>query len=72
MIKSRFTFQNALFTPSEHIVLQYVAEGLNCSQMAEKLFVTKETIKKHRKNMVKKLGVRNMFELLLKLNAINT
>lgn len=48
---------NAELTFKEHEVLSLCKKGLSCQEMAEILFVSEDTIKTHRKRIVKKLGL---------------
>lgn len=50
-------------TPAEHRVVALVAEGLNNSQIADRLFVTRETVKSHVASVFRKLGVSSRTEL---------
>ncbi len=50
-------------TPTELEVAQLVAEGLRNPQIADKLFVSPETVKTHVSNVLGKLGVANRTEL---------
>ncbi|MFN0048738.1 MAG: response regulator transcription factor [Cytophagales bacterium] len=65
------TIKSTHFTPREQMILKYVEYGMTCEQIANHLFVSTETVKKHRKNMVKKLGVRNMFDVVVKMKDKN-
>jgi len=51
----------------EKEVLQYLLENAKRKEIAEKLFVTESTIKKHTSNIYKKLEVTSRAELLEKL-----
>jgi len=46
-------------TPREKEVLDLIAYEHSSKEIAQKLFVSPETINSHRKNMMDKLGVRN-------------
>jgi predicted ATPase/DNA-binding CsgD family transcriptional regulator len=50
-------------TPTELEVARLVAEGLHNPQIADRLFVSPETIKTHVSNILAKLGVTNRTEL---------
>lgn len=45
-------------------VLKLVAQEMNTNEIAEKLFVSVNTIETHRKNLLKKLGVKNSIGLI--------
>ncbi len=49
-------------TPREIEVLTLVAKGNTSKTAAEKLFISELTVVKHRKNIIKKLGVKNLAE----------
>jgi LuxR family maltose regulon positive regulatory protein len=57
-------------TPSELKVLQCIAEGLRNKEIAEKLFNSEETIKKHIYNMFQKLYVKNRLSLITKAKEL--
>lgn len=48
----------------EREVLLLLAEGLTSKEIAEKMFISENTVINHRKNMIWKSGVRNAAELL--------
>ena len=50
-------------------VFKLLLEGKRRKDIAEELFVTESTIKKHSSNIYKKLGVENRKELLSKIKA---
>ncbi len=51
-------------TPREQQVLELMAEGLNNSQIAERLVVSRSTIKYHVSNILSKLGVTSRAEAI--------
>lgn len=51
-------------TKREFEVLECVAEGLTTDQIASKLFVASSTIITHRKNIMQKLEVKNVAEMI--------
>ena len=51
-------------TAREFQVLELIIEGLNNSKIASKLNISTKTIENHRYNLMQKLGVRNVTELL--------
>jgi LuxR family maltose regulon positive regulatory protein len=53
-------------TPKELEVLQYIAQGLRNQEIADKLFNSQETIKRHIYNMFQKLNVKNRLSLVTK------
>ena len=55
-----------LLTQSELKVLDCIAQGLRNQEIAEKLFNSEETIKKHIYHMFQKLQVKNRMSLVTK------
>jgi two-component system, NarL family, response regulator LiaR len=51
-----------LITPREKEVLHFLSKGLTYKQMSEKMEVSPETVKKHLKNIYRKLKVQNKIE----------
>jgi len=51
-------------TKRETEVLFCIADGLSTKQIADKLFVSKNTVANHRRNMLKKSGAKSSSELL--------
>ena len=50
-------------TPSEQVVLRLVGEGLTSREIGEQLAVAEATVRKHRENIRRKLGLRNSAEM---------
>ncbi len=50
-------------TPREREVLQLVAEGLTTAAIAQRMFISVKTVEAHRRNIVRKLGLRTVAEL---------
>lgn len=53
-------------TAKEIGILDLVAAGMSSKEISAKLNVSFHTVQTHRKNMMKKLGVRNAAELIAK------
>ena len=53
-------------TPSEITILKLIAQEMESTVIAEKLFVSKRTIEKHRSNMILKLGIPSGKNALMK------
>jgi DNA-binding NarL/FixJ family response regulator len=51
-------------TAREQEVMVLLAEGLNVSQAAEKLFISPKTIENHRSNIMRKLGIHKTIDLV--------
>ncbi|WP_343702308.1 helix-turn-helix transcriptional regulator [Chitinophaga sp.] len=52
-------------TARERLVLSLLLKGHGNKQIADRLAITCDTAKTHRKNMLRKLGCRNMAELMM-------
>ena len=51
-------------TTKEKEVLKYIADGLNNKDIASRLYLSEETIRSHRKNIMSKLNIHNSAELV--------
>ena len=51
-------------TPREQEVMRFLAEGLYSKKVAEKLFISPKTVENHRANIMNKLGLHNIIELI--------
>ncbi|MBP6491403.1 MAG: response regulator transcription factor [Clostridia bacterium] len=51
-------------TPREKEVMEYVYKGFNNAEIAEKLFISQNTVKHHIYNLFKKLEINNRIELI--------
>jgi DNA-binding NarL/FixJ family response regulator len=56
--------EHPLLTKREKEVLQHIMEGLTNLQIAEKLFISIDTVDTHRKNLYSKLKVKNTIMLV--------
>jgi len=54
----------ASLSPREREVLQYAAEGLSNSEVAEKLFLSPRTTETHRTNLMRKLNLQSQTDLV--------
>ncbi|WP_435353713.1 response regulator [Emticicia sp. SJ17W-69] len=61
--KDNFVKQFAI-SPRELDVINLICKGLNSQGIAQKLSVSVETVKTHRKNIYYKLGINSVFELV--------
>ena len=64
--KPKVKSENALLSSREKEVLQLVSKGLQYKEVAERLFLSTETVKKHMKNIYQKLHVQNKIEAVNK------
>jgi len=55
--------------PRQREIAGLVAEGLTEAEIAERLSITRNTVKNHKTIVYRKLGVRNAVELTLALEA---
>ena len=60
-----------VLTPRELEVLRLLAEGLESSEIAERLFIAVDTARKHIKNIYSKLGVHSRWEAIKHAEAYN-
>jgi DNA-binding CsgD family transcriptional regulator len=51
-------------TPREVEVLGLIAQGMSSVRIAQKLAISFETVKVHRRNMLRKVEAHNTFELI--------
>ena len=59
------------FTKRESEILEYLALGWTSNRIAETLNISKHTVDKHRRNMLKKAKAGNTVEMLNIFNAQN-
>jgi DNA-binding NarL/FixJ family response regulator len=52
------------FSKKELEIIRLLAEGKESKNIAEILFITEETVKTHRKNILRKSGCNNSMELV--------
>ena len=61
--EDRFTKKNNL-TKRELEILRHIAQAMSNKEIAEKLFISDQTVSVHRKNIMRKLGVGNTAGLI--------
>ncbi len=61
--EDKFLLQRKL-TKREHEVLELITTAMNNKEIAEKLYISDQTVGVHRKNIMRKLGVRNTVNLI--------
>lgn len=64
ILNKTYSNNEAILSKREIEVLKWICEGLNSKQIAEKLFISINTVNNHRKNMMAKTNSQNGFELL--------
>lgn len=60
-----------LLTRRESEVIQELSRGLYYKEIAGKIFISPETVKKHVRNIYRKMGVRNRVEATIKYTQEN-
>jgi DNA-binding NarL/FixJ family response regulator len=65
LIASRHEQHGELLSGREREVVRYVALGLRNAEVAGKLFISEDTVKKHLNTIFHKLGIRDRVELAL-------
>ena len=66
LLNNQFNSKNQdiqLISKREQEVLSLMVEGFTSKEIAEKLYISTETVKSHRKNILKKTGSRNAASL---------
>jgi len=61
---SRSDRSGEILTPREKQILQLVAEGVTSRDIADKLDISKRTVEHHRANMMKKLNIKRVADLI--------
>ena len=56
------------FSQREFEIIKLIASGLNSEQIAEKLFISVNTVNTHRKNIIGKAGKHNISKLIYELH----
>ena len=64
LIQKEYVVRAAGFSPRETQIIHYIADGLTSVQIAEKLFVSAETVRAHRKHIMQKSGCKSSAELV--------
>ena len=63
MYEDRFVIKQKL-TKREHEVLELITQAKNNKEIAKELYISDQTVGVHRKNIMRKLGVRNTINLI--------
>ena len=51
-------------TPREQEIMRLLAEGLSSKAIADKLFISPKTVENHRSNIMNKLEIHTIFDLV--------
>lgn len=62
-LRSDATGDEPVATPRERETMSLVARGLSNAEIAERLFISVETVRTHRKNLMEKFSLRNAAEI---------
>ena len=54
-------------SPREKDIIKLVSQGMKNKEIAQALFISDETVKKHLNNIYRKMGVESRFELIAKI-----
>lgn len=54
----------------EHEILALLAKGMTRDEIADKLYISSQTVKMHTKNLYKKLKAKNKIDALIKSRMI--
>ena len=65
-IKKGFSPSHEVLTRREKQVLELLLLGMSSRKIAEELNISRQTVDKHRKNMLKKTGIRSSAEMVVK------
>lgn len=65
-VKKAFVPARELLTKREKEVLRLMLAGMSSREIAGNLNISKQTVDKHRKNMLKKTGIRSSAEMVVK------
>ena len=71
MNKNEITFEDIKLTIREVEVLEQLSKGLNYNVIADNLFLSPSTVRKHIENIYKKLQVHNKLEAIQKARINN-
>jgi two-component system, NarL family, response regulator LiaR len=62
--------KNSILTPREIEVLHLLSKGMTYKEISGQIDVTHETVKKHLKNVYRKLKAKNKIEALSKVRLL--
>jgi len=64
LILNKSTATDIMLSQRESEILQLLSNGYSSREIADKLFISEFTVQTHRKNMLRKMGFRNFYQLL--------
>ncbi|GGE63196.1 helix-turn-helix transcriptional regulator [Agrobacterium tumefaciens] len=56
---------NSLITEREIDIVRLLSKGYNSKEIGDLLFISEHTVNTHRRNMVRKLDLRNSYQLIV-------
>ncbi|WP_195946168.1 response regulator transcription factor [Paraclostridium bifermentans] len=71
IVQNKYIINMDLLTKREHEVLQEIAKGINNKEIANNLYITEYTVKKHVSNIFCKLGFKNRQEAIISMLNIS-
>jgi DNA-binding NarL/FixJ family response regulator len=57
-------FPNINFTPQELVILKLASTGFSNKEIGSKLFIEENTAKRHRQNIMRKVGIKGKSEMM--------
>ena len=64
LILNKPAVTDIMLSQRENEILQLLSDGYNSREIADKLFISEFTVQTHRRNMLKKMGFRNFYQML--------
>jgi DNA-binding CsgD family transcriptional regulator len=67
LIQSNYFYPDAedsILTRREKMILQYLCDGLSSKQLADKLYISENTVVNHKQNMMQKTNTKNTVEMV--------
>jgi len=64
LILNNSAVTDIMISRRENEILQLLSNGYNSREIADKLFISEFTVQTHRRNMLKKMGFRNFYQML--------
>ena len=64
LILNKPALTDIMLSQRENEILQLLSDGYNSREIADKLFISEFTVQTHRRNMLKKMGFRNFYQML--------